>query len=64
MLHAAKRWILAAVRLPGFDPLLPLSWTPPHTLGGAYGAAFFLLIRIITNVFCNQTSSNMNRLRQ
>jgi hypothetical protein len=43
MLHAASRCILGGVGLVGSYPLRPHSWTPPHTLGGASGAAFFSL---------------------
>ena len=49
---AALIWINAAggrcgifrcVRSAGYHPLSPLSWTPPHTLGGAFGAAIFFV---------------------
>ena len=38
---AVRGGIFPLVRLAGYHPLSPLSWTPPHTLGGAFGAAIF-----------------------
>src|SRR5262249_58932792 len=64
MRRLPRHGIFPLVRFGGFLPLSPLSWTPPHTLGGAVSAALFLLmVRIFPDSFCQLTSSKIHLYR-
>ena len=58
MPRAVPWGIFPLVRLAGYHPLLPLSWTPPHTLGGAFGAAIFFAITGIYGFFLTRDFIN------
>jgi hypothetical protein len=51
MPRVVSRRIFPGVRSAGYHPLSPLSWTPPHTLGGAFGAAIFFVITALYGFF-------------